>query len=69
MINIKELNRLSKILNLHELCEVSDLKYKTIQRRLLRHRINEKWGFVTTDEAEKILQGLEKYNLNYKNVI
>jgi len=53
MLDIRELNNLSRILNLHELCRKSELKYKTIYKRLERFRLNSKYEKISeSDEIQ-----------------
>lgn len=65
MINIDELNTLSKILNIHELCRKSHLNYKTISARLRRHRKNAKRGKVSEQESNQLKEGLKLYKLEF----
>ena len=63
MLNTKQLAELSKILNLKGVCDASGLNYYTIIRKIYRFRANPSNGRLRETEAEALISGLSKYNI------
>ena len=66
MIDIKTF-RLSRYLNLKQVCSLANLRYGTIVQRIHRNRQDENAGQLTFFQSQRLEEGLEKLTILIKN--